>query len=175
MNHLFRFAWLLLTAPFRGRSELLGPTKLHMRVWPTDLDPLMHMNNGIYFSLMDLGRIDMLARSGSWAKIRKAGIYPVVVSEAMRFRKSLMPFQKFYIQTQLIAWDERYFYLRQKYIAGKNEEVYASAVIKGRFLKGKGEKVSSEQLFKEAGVTPSAPAFDKVTELISTLDEELRQ
>lgn len=174
MNHLFRLVWLLLTAPFRGRVPITGPSKYYMRVWPTDLDPLMHMNNGVYFSLMDLGRIDMLARSGAWSKIRKQGIYPVVISEAIRFRKSLTPFQKFYIETLIVAWDERHFYLRQKYYAGQNE-VYASAVIKGRFLKGKGEKVTTEEMFAVAGVAPQLPAPDKISKLITELDEELRQ
>ncbi len=173
MNHLFRFAWLLLTAPFRARTEMTLPSKLYMRVWPTDLDMLMHMNNGVYLSLLDLGRIDLLARSGSWSKIRKRGIYPVVVSEAIRFRKSLNLFQKFYIQTHLIGWDERYFFLRQKFMVG--EDVYASAIIKGRFLKGRGEKVSTEELFREAGVTVQKPAREKIEDLLSNLDEELRQ
>lgn len=175
MNHLFRFAWLLLTVPFRERlRDMLSVSRVYMRVWPTDLDMLMHMNNGVYFSLMDLGRIDLMARSGAWARIRKAGIYPVVVSEAMRFKKSLTLFQRFQIQTHLVAWDERYFYLRQKYIVGEHE-VYASAIIKGRFLKGKGEKVSTEELFAVAQVTPGSSGAHRIQELISALDEELRQ
>lgn len=178
MNHLFRFAWLLLTSPFRGRGGIFAPVRTYMRVWPTDLDPLLHMNNGVYLSLMDLGRIDLLARSGSWQRIRRAGIYPVVVSEAIRFRKSLTPFQKFYIRTHLVGWDERYFFLRQKFIVPSydGEELYASAVIKGRFLKKGGVKVSPDELFAAAEIqAPERPAHDTIQNLLSDLDEHLRQ
>lgn len=178
MNHLFRFAWLLLTVPFRPRTPMLEVAETHMRVWPTDLDMLMHMNNGVYLSLMDLGRIDLMARSGSWGKIRKAGIYPVVVSEAIRFRKSLLPFQKFFIRTQIVGWDERYFFLRQKFVVRRREggeDIYASAIIKGRFLGPKGIKVSTEELLKVAGVETRKPKHDKIEVLITELDAELRE
>lgn len=178
MNHLFRFAWLLLTAPFRARGDMFASVRTYMRVWPTDLDPLLHMNNGVYLSLMDLGRIDLMLRSGSWRKIRRAGIYPVVVSEAIRFRRSLTPFQKFYIRTHLVGWDERYFFLRQKFIvpSGKGEELYASAVIKGRFLKKGGVKISPAELFATAGISaPERSPNDHVLKLLTDLDETLRQ
>ncbi len=37
---------------------------LTLRVLPNDLDPSLHMNNGRYLAIMDLGRIDLLIRSG---------------------------------------------------------------------------------------------------------------
>ncbi len=46
------------------------------RVLPTDLDVLGHMNNGVYLSIMDLGRMDLLQRSGIWSRLFGAGIFP---------------------------------------------------------------------------------------------------
>ena len=34
--------------------------RIRLRVLPTDLDVLGHMNNGVYLSIFDLGRFDLL-------------------------------------------------------------------------------------------------------------------
>ena len=156
MNHLFRLFWLLVTSRWRKRlspSDLVNRT--YFRVWPTDLDPLMHMNNGVYLSLMDLGRIDFMLRLGAWGKLRRAGIYPVLASEGIRFKKSLKVFQKFHIETRVAGWDDKYFYMGQKYFVGHT--LYASAMIKARFLNVSGAKVSPEELWEVAGVRPELP------------------
>lgn len=70
MNLLIRFALTLLAAARRGGLGLPDESHLAMRVWPTDLDVQRHMNNGRYLSLMDLGRMDLLVRSGFWRAAR---------------------------------------------------------------------------------------------------------
>jgi len=59
------------------RASPLGSTdvgRMTFRVVPTDLDVLGHMNNGVYFSLMDLGRIDLMIRTGAWKRLTALGI-----------------------------------------------------------------------------------------------------
>ena len=73
MNLFLRLAWLMVTARFRPRCDMLGPCRTRFRVWLTDLDVLGHVNNGVYLSLMDLGRVDLLLRSGVLAKVRARG------------------------------------------------------------------------------------------------------
>ena len=51
------------------------------RVAPTDLDLLGHMNNGRYLTIMDLARLDLMTRSGFWARLRRRGWYPVVAGQ----------------------------------------------------------------------------------------------
>ncbi len=171
MNHLFRFAWMLLTFWLRPAiDDTSKPSTLKMRVWPTDLDPLMHMNNGVYLSLLDLGRIDLMLRSGAFFKINRQGIYPVVASEAIRFRRSLTPLQKFEIHTRIAAWDDRYFYLRQDFkVRG---EVYAEALVKGRFLRRNGGKVAPAELLESLKLNvESAPEFTAAIHLRALEDE----
>ena len=43
---------------------------------PTDLDINRHMNNGVYFSIMDVARFDMLVRNGVWRAFREQGLVP---------------------------------------------------------------------------------------------------
>lgn len=58
MNLWLRLLWLLATARFQVRlAEPTETVALGMRVWPGDLDISLHMNNGRYLTIMDLGRL----------------------------------------------------------------------------------------------------------------------
>ena len=110
MNLIFRLAWLALTARFRRHVDLLGPALTPFRVLPTDCDVLLHVNNGVYLSLMDLGRVDLMLRSGMFARLRARGWYPVVAGQSIQYFKSLNPFERFTIETRIVGWDERSFF-----------------------------------------------------------------
>ncbi len=132
-------------------DALIAPVKTQFRVLPTDLDYNGHMNNGIYFSLMDLGRIDaMIKMHGFWSLFSK-GYYPVVFSESIRFFRSAPLFQKLTLQTKLIALEDRSIFLSQKFFNG--EKLVASALIKARFRKrGRSGSVSVEEILRVAGL-----------------------
>lgn len=56
MNLWLRLLWLIVTAKARGALVLPeGVSIVTFRVWPHDLDLSVHMNNGRYLTLMDLG------------------------------------------------------------------------------------------------------------------------
>ena len=115
MNLFFRLLWTLLAARFRSPVSLMGPCTTPFRCLPTDLDVLRHMNNGVYLSLMDLARVDLINRAGLAKKITAQNWYPVVVAETIRFRKSLELFDVFTIETKIVGWDEKAFLLEQKF------------------------------------------------------------
>lgn len=150
MNLYFRLFYTLLFARFRAEIKMTDLCATPYRVWPTDLDVLKHVNNGVYFSMMDLGRIDMMVRSGSYKVINSNGWYPVVTAETLKFKKSLTLFKKFEIQTQIVGWDEKSFYIEQAFVS--EEKLFASGVIKGQFLKRKGGKVSTRELLEAVGI-----------------------
>lgn len=173
MNHLFRFIWILLTSPFRPRhTDWNKPTCLNFRVWFTDLDLIFHMNNGIYLSLMDLGRMDSILKGGGFFKLYRKGIYPVLASESIVFRRSLNLFTKFQIYTRIADWDDKYFYLTQQFVV--KGDIYASAVVKGRFLNKKGQKLSPTEIWAAMEVEPPQLQSHKIKEDVKRIDEELR-
>src|SRR5215469_7427245 len=45
------------------RLGILDEDRLDMRVWPNNIDFNLHMNNARYLSLMDYGRMHLLART----------------------------------------------------------------------------------------------------------------
>ena len=157
MNLLLRLLWLLLRARRRPPASVLGPCDSEFRVLPNDLDVLLHMNNGRYFSIMDLARVDLMVRSGLWPQLRARGWYPVVVRETMDFRRSLQLFDSYTVRTSVVASDEKHILLSQVFVRGEVE--MASALVKARFLKKSGGSVATAELLALAGVTEPSPVL----------------
>jgi len=157
MNLFLRLLLLLLTAPFRPRCELLGPTRKRYLVWPPDLDVLFHVNNGVYLSMLDVARVDLMLRSGLASKLWRNGIYPVVAAETIRFRRSLQLFQVFEVETAVIGWDDKAFVIQHRFL--RREELVAEAIVRARFLRRSGGTVSSQELLALAGRAAPSPAL----------------
>jgi YbgC/YbaW family acyl-CoA thioester hydrolase len=155
MNLFLRLLLLFLSTPFRPRCDILGPARKRFLVWPPDLDVLFHVNNGVYLSMLDVARTDMMLRSGMAGRLRKQGFYPVVAAETIRFRRSLQLFQTFEVETTVIGWDEKAFIIQQHFI--RRGEVVAEAVVRARFKKRGGGTVSSQELLDVVGHTGTSP------------------
>lgn len=117
---------------------------MRVRTLPTDLDLLRHMNNGRYLSLFDLGRWDLLIRTGLYDAMRAQGWYAVVSAATITYRKSLTLWQPFVVESRMIGRDDRAVYLEQRAVV--RGEVYASAIIRSRILSRRGGTVSHEEL-----------------------------
>jgi len=155
MNLFLRLLLLLLTARFRARCAPLGPARKRFFVWPPDLDVLMHVNNGVYLSMLDVARVDLMLRSGIAPLLRKHGIYPVVAAQTIRFRRSLQLFQAFEVETTVIGWDEKAIIIQHHFL--RRGELVADAVVRSRFLRRRGGTVSSRELLELVGLTGPSP------------------
>jgi len=133
----------LLAVVLRARrtARRLGPrldpgdvSRIPMRVLPNDLDLIGHMNNGVYLTVLDLGRMDLMVRSGMWSALQRAGVHPVVASETITFRRSLDPWQRYEVETRYAGADERSgVYIEQRFTV--RGEIHAQAMIRARFLR----------------------------------------
>jgi len=150
MNMFLRLLLIYIRARIRPRCPPLGPCETPFMVLPTDLDVYAHMNNGVYFSVMDLGRVDMLTRSGLLKSMREARYVPIVAAETIRFRRPLKIFQKYTVETRVIGWDDKAFLMEQRFLRpskrGKAPDIIAEAVVRARFLCGNGAVPSSDFL-----------------------------
>lgn len=144
MNLIFRMIRVLLWARHRPKVHPLEETSLTFTVWPSDVDVLMHMNNGRYLTLMDLGRADAISRSGVRASLEQRNWYPVVASETIRFRESLAMFARFDLRTRTLGWDDKSFYLRQLFLL--RGRVVAVGIVRVRFLKRSGGTLSADEV-----------------------------
>jgi acyl-CoA thioesterase FadM len=153
VNLYFRLLFLWLRLRRREAIGLWDTASTPFRVVPTDLDPLGHMTNGRYLTIMDVGRIDLMMRSGFWSKMKEQGWYPVVAGQTITYRKSLQSWQRFELRTRVIGFDERWGYIEQDFCVG--DTIYAKAYVRTRFLKKSGGSVEHDELEKLAGGFPA--------------------
>ena len=153
MNLIFRTALQWFRSRRAPKLHIHDVGRTAFRVVPTDLDVLGHMNNGVYFSIMDLGRMDLMIRAGAWASLSKHGFYPVATNEMITFRKSLQPWQRFVLESRIIGYDDKAVFVEQRFVV--KGEVFARAYMRGRFLKRTGGTVSVAELTEALGVDPS--------------------
>jgi len=129
--------------------------RVRLRTLPTDIDLLMHMNNGRYASLFDLGRFDLLIRTGLWDAMNARGWYAVVASETVTFRKSLQLWQRFTVESRLYGHDDKAVYQIHRAVVGG--EVYAEMIVRARFLRKTGGVVNTDELFAALGRPDDLP------------------
>ncbi|MDC4227572.1 MAG: thioesterase family protein [Candidatus Manganitrophus sp.] len=86
MNLFIRLVAILIGSFFRPSLKPLDTSVLTLRVWPTDLDINAHMNNGRFLTVMDLGRLDLIARTplGKTVVLRSRW-QPIVASAFIRY------------------------------------------------------------------------------------------
>ena len=149
MNLYIRLLLLRVLSAFRPRMGLWDMARTPFRVMPTDLDVLGHMNNGKFLTLMDLGRLDLMLRTGMWQKISEKGWYPVVAGQSITYRRSLNPFKKFDLYTRLVGFDGPWVYVEQHFCIGRT--LYAQAAVRARFLKKSGGTVDPADMVALTG------------------------
>ena len=156
MTGLFRLLRVVLTARGRGAIGPLDECVLAFRVMPADLDINLHMNNGRYLQLMDLGRFDYIIRAGLLRQMRRQRWMPLVGAETIRFRRALAPFQKYRLHTRLVHWDDKWFYFEQRFTA--RGELIATAIVKGLLRAPAGNVLPGEVLAAGGHQLPAPPA-----------------
>ncbi len=164
--------WLLkrLVFPYK-KIDIFDSCDTTFQVNLLDIDFNLHMNNGRYLTVMDIGRFDMLYRAGIFGKLFKAGFYPVVASESIRFKKSLKPFQKFVLRTQIESYNEKDFFIAQKFIV--KDVVYAEGYIKGRFKKRGVGSIPTKDVFEFIGKEYTGEKLSELAKLQTSIQGQL--
>lgn len=139
-----RLLRLFLTYRTRPRLTIWDTARTRFRVSLTDLDVLRHMNNGSYLTLMDLGRMDLMLRSGLWRTVTDRGWYPVVAGQTISYRRSLDPGQRFDLYTRFLGFHDTWCFMEQTFCV--REKVHAQAVVRARFLRRTGGSVGNDEL-----------------------------
>jgi acyl-CoA thioesterase FadM len=162
----------------KSKVDLLATTRVHLRVWPNDLDFNIHANNARYLALADIGRIHWFVRTGVLGVARQHKAFPVIGDAIAKFRHDLKAFQSFEIHTRLIGWDRKWGFMEHRFV--RMDRVIGVVAIRGVF-KGPGGPLDPEVLL--AGLAHSARSpelpgwanrFHQAGELLSELlhDEE---
>jgi acyl-CoA thioesterase FadM len=152
---------------------------LNFRVWPHDLDLSLHMNNGRYLTLMDLGRLDAMVRSGLWREVLRHKWTPIASAITIRFQRELRLFQKFRLDTKLLCWDASLVVMEQIFVIDggpRDGQVAARALFKGGLYDRKERKfVEIARLMALLGVSETSPPATAEVEAFLHADDQLKQ
>ncbi len=169
MNLLFRLIRVVIAALMRPPLDLLATSEVILRVWPSDLDLNLHMNNGRYFTVMDLGRIDLMIRTGVVAWMWRRKWTPVVGSETMRFRRALKPFQRYRLKTRVLCWDERWVFLEQRF-ESETGELAALGLVKA-VLTAERRTMRPKEVLKIMGMLRRSPPMSPAVKAWALAEE----
>ncbi|HEX7153461.1 MAG TPA: thioesterase family protein [Thermoanaerobaculia bacterium] len=142
---VFRFIFSVLRALFRARVGLLDTSHLRFVALPTDCDLNLHMNAGRYVSFMDLGRVEFIARTGSMLAMIRRKWRPIAGGSILKYRKSVMPFERFSLRSRIVCWDEKWFYF-EHVIENSRGELCASGTMRALLRGPKGSIPTREAL-----------------------------
>jgi acyl-CoA thioesterase FadM len=108
---IFRFLLTMFKARFRSRIGPLEESVVRFTVLPTDCDLNFHLNAGRFVSFMDVGRIELIARMRLLGTMLRLGWRPVMGGAVVRFRRSVLPFERFDVRSRVVGWDEKWIYV----------------------------------------------------------------
>jgi acyl-CoA thioesterase FadM len=126
ISYFSRLLPVALKAHFRASSPLIS--RLPQRVSLRQIDLNRHMNQAQYATVMELGRTDLFLGNGTWAAWKAAGYNPVVAEQLLRYRRELKPFQKYVVDSRLVAVEGRFLVLEHHLLVGST--VHATGTVK---------------------------------------------
>ena len=134
MNLWFRLIGLLVSAwrgtPFNRTDSV---SRICLRVWPNDLDTSLHMNNGRYLTVMDLGRTDWTVRCGLLKIVMRNKWVPVATTVTARFIREMRCWQKFDLETRIVGWLDTQIFFEHRFVfngGSRDGSVAAIALVK---------------------------------------------
>lgn len=180
MNLWLRLLWLLVTTPFRSRLKPpFDMSVLPFRVWFHDLDTSLHMNNGRYWSLMDLGRTDLMLRTGLWRTVLREGWVPVVNAGMIRFRRELRLFRPFALETRILCWTENWLVMQHRILSRGRDgtEIVAAVALVRAALYDRATRryVPVTRILADIGISAESPPQSAEVAAFLASEEAMRQ
>jgi acyl-CoA thioesterase FadM len=151
-----RYPLMGLRARRHAPVDLLDESCIVQRVLPNDCDMNLHINNGRYLSLMDLGRIDHVTRSGWWSTFKQRGWNPVAAGVTIRYRRELRIGWRYRLFTKCLGWTDRWVFFEQRF-ERMDGKLAARAYVKVAILGADGRTLDPAEVVAAMGVDPTSP------------------
>lgn len=155
MYPYFRLLKLLVFHRSRETFTLNSESIIKLRVCLVDIDPFMELNNGRYLTMMDFGRFDVASRTGLWKLVKKKGWGLAVAGASVRYRHRLKLFQKYELRSQVVGYDDKWFYFHHKIV--RNGRIHCTALIRTAITSKNGIVKTQEVLSAMDYKEPVAP------------------
>lgn len=102
------------------------------RVGLFDIDFNMHINNARYMVFMERARWDHPIQTNTWNIMLQEKLNFIVAGIEMGYIREIRFGKKFEIETHYVGWDDKYFYIEQRFLVG--DKIHAYGLVKAVFL-----------------------------------------
>jgi acyl-CoA thioesterase FadM len=167
MKLRLRLLLLLLSSFWRKPLGLLDESVITLTVLPNDID-VWKVSDDRYFALMDLGRMDLVTRSGVLKLMLKNKWRPLVTFNTIRFRHSLRVFQRYQLKTRVVWWDDTTFYWKQ--VFERKGRVVATGYVCGTPLALHGA-VPPQKILDHLGLSVTKPNQPAIVARLKELED----
>ena len=142
---------------------------IRFRVWITDIDVSI-MNHAAMMSVMEMGRIDFMVRTGFFKLAQKNKWYFPSSNIQVAFFRPLKMFQKASVVTRVFNINERWIYLEQKIMRG--EKLVASCVVKSTVKKGR-QQLNIPEIVQQLDIGVAPQEGDELIFYIEKANEHM--
>ena len=154
MRLRLRLLFLVLSSLWKKPMRVLDESVLNLRVYPNDVD-ITKITNDRFIALMDLGRMDIVFRTGLLKSMYKNKWVPLATFDTIRFRYPLKMFQKYQLRTRIAWWDDSAFYCEQ--IFERKGRIVASGYVCATFL-GSNGAIPPDEIIAKTGQSVTKPS-----------------
>ncbi|KAG9329954.1 hypothetical protein JZ751_028525 [Albula glossodonta] len=120
--------------------DVLAEQSVGGRVLPHDID-MGHMNNARYLRECDFARFSLYTRNGVFKATRALGAGLVVGASTIRYRRALSLGEAFELRSRIVTWDEKSFFLEQRFVSRRDEVVSAVMLCRQNVLRSSPDKI----------------------------------
>ncbi|KAL0967037.1 hypothetical protein UPYG_G00303780 [Umbra pygmaea] len=120
--------------------DVLGEQSVSGRVLLHDID-LGHMNNARYLRECDFARFSLYTRNGVFKACRNLRAALVVGATTIRLRRALHLGEAFELRSRIVLWDEKAFYLEQRFVSSRDGLVAAVMFCKQNVIGSSPDKI----------------------------------
>ncbi|KAI1901298.1 hypothetical protein AGOR_G00032870 [Albula goreensis] len=121
--------------------DVLAEQSVEGRVLPHDIDYMGHMNNARYLRECDFARFAFYTRNGLFKAARALGGNMVVGASTIRYRRSLALGEAFELRSRIVAWDEKSFFLEQRFVSCRDGFISAVMLCRQNILRSSPDKI----------------------------------
>lgn len=168
--------WLRLLATiflahFRSKISPQDTSTTNFRVWLTDVDASV-MNHATMMTAMEMGRIDLMVRSGFFKLARKKKWYFPSRSISVQFIRPLKVLQKATLLTKVFHIDGKWIYIEQKIV--RRSKVIAICIVKSIVKQGT-ETIPPMLIAEELGFSELPTEGKEVVDALVVKDDLVYQ
>lgn len=140
--YFLRGLWVALRCCFQSPiRDVLAEQVVHGRVLLHDMDFMCHMNNARYLRECDFARFAHGTRIGLFMAARALKATMVVGATTIRYRRSLALGEGFELRTRIVSWDEKSFYLEQRFVSKSDGFISAVMLCRQNVIRGSPQNI----------------------------------